>query len=86
MKSAAPEINEFSGLSLTGCCTACGPTHCVISAAPVCAHPNKAGLQASMQREPAVLERYARAKAVIETQRLAAKLARDAGGSLLWNA
>lgn len=61
---------EFEGLTATDCCNDCDEHRCVISGAPVCAHPMKGGLQAAQQRVPEVVKRYRRAKIVLADERL----------------
>lgn len=60
---AKPQMpDEFAGLTLTNCPTACRAEHCVISCEPVCAHPRKGGLQGTKQYDQAAVARFLRAK------------------------
>jgi hypothetical protein len=67
---AAPERDEFDGMSLTACCTGCNVGRCTITNEPYCGHPAKGSLHPSSLRDPVVIERHARAKLAVEHMRL----------------
>lgn len=65
-KRAAPakprEPDEFAGLTIKQCPTACRAERCVISGHGICSHPAKGGLQGPDMRDPEKFARLDRAK------------------------
>jgi hypothetical protein len=62
--SPAPE-HEFLGISGADCPIDCCEEKCVISGAPICAHPNKCGLQPVHRMDRATVERFNRARRLL---------------------
>jgi hypothetical protein len=63
--------DEFAGLSLRSCATACNVDKCVISGDFVCTHPQMSGgLQALHLTRPEVMARYDRARSLLESMAL----------------
>jgi hypothetical protein len=60
--------DEFPGLTIYECPSACRAERCCISGDGVCTHPLKGGLHSAHQTRPDVLRRYARAKFVVDMQ------------------
>lgn len=59
------ELPEFLGIGKQECCIGCTADKCVISGAPVCAHPCKGGLQPAFMTNAAAVERYNRARKLL---------------------
>ncbi len=62
--AAAP--SEFAGLTQADCCEACNVTRCVFSGNNICMHPFKGGLHAAQLRDPDIIRRFNRAKALLK--------------------
>lgn len=69
-----PEVpQEFAGISVSGCCDECHTERCVISGKAYCAHPAMCGLQAGDMMNPEIVQRYRRAKRVVDEIKLNAR-------------
>jgi hypothetical protein len=75
---AAPQSDEFAGLTLRSCCSGCNPeTGCIISG-DICVHPMMSGcLQAAHKMKPPVMAKFDRAKQLLERQQLDVRQSRD---------
>mgnify|MGYP001562613856 CR=1 FL=1 len=60
----------MAGITVRDCPSACSEKGCVISGTPICAHPHKGGLQASLQT-PDSMRRLNEAKQVLGKAKLA---------------
>ncbi len=69
MSKAAQKDDEFAGMTILECPTACNIDRCVISGRPYCAHPGKSGLQL-VSADAAAIERFAKAKTRLEHQKV----------------
>lgn len=64
------EADPLDGISQTDCPRECKADRCCIVNAPVCSHPNKGGLQAKFQSDPAILRRFNDARQRLAQTRL----------------
>src|SRR5260221_6973552 len=63
--ATVPPEHEFLGISGTDCPIGCCEEKCVISGGPICAHPNKCGLQPLHRLDRATVERFNRARRML---------------------
>lgn len=61
------EPNEFAGVTMADCCSACVKTHCVIVETDFCGHPYKGSHPTGTPRQA---ERIARVAKIIAHQRI----------------
>jgi hypothetical protein len=70
---AAPERDEFVGLSLQACCRDCNEGRCVITGIAACGHPYKSALPRICMDRADVLERHGRARHALDLLRVSLK-------------
>lgn len=69
VSKAEKKDSPFAGMTVNRCPTACNAEKCIISARPVCAHPNLGGLQTSIN-DPDAQARLKAAKRFLGEQKL----------------
>ena len=71
---------QYEGVTRGRCADGCGPTGCVISQKPYCAHPHKGGLQARDMHSRSALDRLDAAREFLSRTDLEAGIAKRRHG------
>jgi hypothetical protein len=71
------EADPLDGISQTDCPRECKADRCCIVGAPVCSHPNKGGLQAKFQSDPAILRVFNDARQRLAQTKLGQRAQKD---------